>query len=47
VRLGRSELFDLKVDPDEEKNLIRDPRFRDLVPVWQRALDEFTATVTH
>lgn len=47
LRSGRQEIFDLKVDPDEEKNLVRDPRFKDMIPVWQKALDDFTATVTN
>jgi uncharacterized sulfatase len=47
VHYGRQVIYDLKVDPDEETNLIKDPRFDDMIPVWRKALDEFTATVTN
>ncbi len=45
VLSGRQVVHDLKVDPDEKTNLIEDPQFNDMIPVWQRALDEFADSV--
>ncbi len=42
---GKQAIYDLKVDPDEETNLIKDPRFKNMIPVWQAALDAFATSI--